>query len=165
MVRYIGLLLALVISGCATPSRTARVIHDEVSVGESLGKGATVTRVHGVLTMEVALPDRRVLRRQATNAWPDAGEAYLVNAWRGLVELSHAKYHALGQSSAPFAENQTSCQDELTNQYTPDNTRATGTLSQGATPSTFRSIGKTTIDQAAVTIREFCLMTRGRKGK
>src|SRR5438552_3166338 len=87
-----------------------------------------VPPAHGVLSLEVRTPDGQVHRRVAPNAWPKAGEAYLVNAWRGLMPLSDARYHALGTSTAAFAENQTQCQAELTNQYLVDNVRATGTL-------------------------------------
>jgi hypothetical protein len=153
------LLLAWLLTACATvtPS-THRVIVDQLTVGESLG-APTVTAMHGILRLEVTTPDGQVHQRVALNAWPDAGEAYIVNAWRGLVPLSDARYHALGTSTAAFAEGQTQCQAELTNQYLVDNVRATGTLAQGATPSTFRTVGVNTIDRSGVVLGEFCLMT------
>jgi len=170
------LFLTLLLSACTTGSPTERVISDDLMIGESLGDatpptrmhgslkislggGAPPTRMRGVLTLEITTPGGQIHRRVAPNAWPKSGEAYIVNAWRGLVPLSEARYHAFGTSTVPFAENQTQCQAELTNQTLVDNVRATGTLAQGPTPNTFESVGVTTIDRSGVVIGEFCLMT------
>jgi len=176
MTRSRWLLMALVLSACATVSPTERVISDDLMIGESLGDAAARTRMHGVLELSlgagvpttqlhgvlslvVTTPDGQVHRRVAPNAWPKSGEAYIVNAWRGLVPLSDARYHALGTSTAAFAENQTQCQAELTNQYGVDNVRATGTLDQGPTPNAFQSLAKNTIDRSGVVLGEVCIMT------
>jgi hypothetical protein len=122
--KRIGLLIALLLSACTTVSPIERVIYDDLMIGESLGGGAPstrmrggapTTRMHGVLKLEVTTPDGQVIRRVALNAWTDAGAAYIVNAWRGLVPLSDARYLALGTSTAAFAKSQTQCQAELTN--------------------------------------------------
>jgi hypothetical protein len=182
MTRSRWLLLALVLSACATVSPAERVISDDLMIGESLGDaapptrmhgvlklslggGASTTQMHGVLSLEVTTPDGQVHRRVAPNAWPKSGEAYLVNAWRGLVPLSDARYHALGTSTAAFAENQTQCLAELTNQYLVDNVRATGTLAQGPTPNTFESVGRNTIDRSGVVLGEVCIMTNPTVGQ
>jgi hypothetical protein len=142
-------------------------IHDSVGISESVsGVPSSVTRMHGVLTLQVHAPTGELLSEQVMpNAWPAAGEAYLVDVWRGLQPFSNARYHGLGSSSTPFAESQTGCVSELTTAYQTDNVRATGTLAVGATPSVFKSVGLNVIDQPGVTIREFCLMTNANVGQ
>ena len=165
MTRYLWLLIALLLSACATVSPTERVISDDLTIRESLGGGTPLTRMHGVLELEIMTPDGQVIRRVAPNAWSAAGAAYIVNAWRGLVPLSDARYHALGTSTAAFAGSQTQCQAELTNQYLVDNVRATGTLAQGPTPSTFKSVAQNTIDCSGVVLGEVCLMSNPNVGQ
>jgi len=142
-------------------------VQDSISISESVsGAPSSVTRMHGVLTLEVHGPSGELLSEQVMpNAWPDAGEAYLVDAWRGLVPLPNARFHGLGTSATAFAESQTGCLSELGAAYTPDNVRATGTLEVGATPSVFGTVGVNLIDQPGITIREMCLMTNANVGQ
>ena len=72
-------------------------VQDSISISESVsGAPSSVTRMHGVLPLEVHGPSGELLSEQVIpNAWPDAGEAYLVDAWRGLVPLSNARFHGL----------------------------------------------------------------------
>ena len=171
MARRLGLLgLAALgyLLGALTISLAQSVtIQDSISISESVsGVPSSVTRMHGVLTLTVHAPTGELLSQQVMpNAWPAAGEAYLVDVWRGLQPFSNARYHGLGSSATAFAESQTGCVSEITTAYTPDNVRATGTLAVGATPSVFKSVGLNVIDQPGVTIREFCLMTNANVGQ
>jgi hypothetical protein len=65
MTRSRWLATALLLSACATVSPTERVIHDELRIGESLGGAAPITRMHGVLKLEVITPDSQVHQRVA----------------------------------------------------------------------------------------------------
>lgn len=112
----------------------------------------------GVLKLEVSVAGKPIAMVSALNAWPNSGEQYLVDSWRGLQTLSNARYHALGTSATAFAETQTACVAEFTGEYQTDNQRAQGTLAVGASPNVFRTVGTNVID-IATTVREFCLMT------
>lgn len=93
----------------------------------------------------------------------NAGENYLVDAFQGTVEPENLRYHGIGTGSVAAAETDTGCGTELTTQYNPDNTRATGSLTEGASTNIFRTQGTITVD-ATVTVAEFCLMSQAATG-
>lgn len=93
----------------------------------------------------------------------DAGEQFLVDAWQNIVELEIMKYHGIGTSTASAAEANTGCTTELTTEYNPDSTRATGSLTEGTATNIFRTVGTNTVD-AAVAITEWCLMSQAATG-
>ena len=82
-----------------------------------------------------------------------AGVGFIVDAFQGLVELEDMKYHGIGTGSTAEASGDTALATELTTQYNPDNTRATGTTAEGAAANVFRTVGTNTVD-AAVGIEE-----------
>ena len=79
----------------------------------------------------------------------DAGVGYIVDAFQNLTELENMKYHGLGTGTTAEAASQTGLVTELTTQYNPDNTRATGSLTEGAGANVFRTVGTNTVDGAA----------------
>lgn len=92
----------------------------------------------------------------------NAGEAFLVDAWQNLVELENMKFHGIGTGSTAAAEGNTGCETELTTVYNPDNTRATGSLTE-ASASVFRTVGTNTVDGSAA-ITEWCLLSQAATG-
>ena len=92
----------------------------------------------------------------------DAGVAFLVDAWQNSVELENMKYHALGTGSTAEAASQTALVTELTTQYNPDNTRATGSLTETSAP-VFATVGTNTVD-ASATIAEHAVMSQAATG-
>lgn len=93
----------------------------------------------------------------------DTGVAYIVDAFQNSVELETMKYHALGTSAAAEGAGQTALTTELTTQYNPDNTRATGTLTEGATANIFKTVGTNTLD-AGATVEEHGLLNQAATG-
>lgn len=83
----------------------------------------------------------------------DVGVGYIVDAFQNIVELENMKYHGLGTSAAAEAVGNTGLTTELTTQYNPDSTRATGTTIEGATANVYRTVATNTVD-AACTIEE-----------
>lgn len=75
-----------------------------------------------------------------------AGVNYLVDAWQNSVELENFKYHSLGTGSTAEANGDTGLVTELTTEYNPDSTRATGSLTEGASANIFRTVGTNTLD-------------------
>ena len=75
------------------------------------------------------------------------GVRYIADAFRGTVEPETQKFHGLGTGATAEVIGNTALQTELTTQYNPDNTRATGTLA-GAT-NVFTTVGTNTVDASA----------------
>lgn len=78
----------------------------------------------------------------------DTGVGHLVDARQNLVEPETINYHGLGTGGTAEAASQTALVTELTTQYNPDNTRATGTQSEPAS-NQYRSVGTNTVDATA----------------
>jgi hypothetical protein len=94
----------------------------------------------------------------------DAGVAFLVDAWQNLVELENLRYHGIGTGATAESASQTALVTELTTQYNPDNTRATGTLTEGASANIFRSVGTNTLDSGTPAVTEHGLFSQAATG-
>lgn len=104
---------------------------------------------HGALSLSVirgktgmVLPFGLVGVRVVTTA----GVNFLVDAWQGTVELEILKYHGIGTGSTAENVTDTALVTELTTEYNPDSTRATGSLTEGASANIFRTVGTNTLD-------------------
>ena len=75
-----------------------------------------------------------------------AGVNFLVDALQGSVEPEILKYHGIGTGSTAEAVGDTALVTELTTEYNPDSTRATGSLTEGASANIFRTVGTNTLD-------------------
>lgn len=93
----------------------------------------------------------------------DAGVNFLVDALQNLVEPELLKFHGIGTGIVAEAVGDTALGTELTTQYDPDNTRATGTLTEGASANIYRTVGTNTVD-AAVAITEHGILTQAATG-
>lgn len=101
------------------------------------------------------------------NTIVNAGETALRDCFGGTgtptcTAVQAFKYHGLGTSSAAIAEADTGCTTELTTQYNPDSTRATGSQTNNGA-NIYRTVGTNTVD-ASVTVAEFCLMSQAATG-
>lgn len=92
-----------------------------------------------------------------------AGVNFLVDALQGTVEPEILKYHGIGTGTNAEASADTALQTELTTQYTSDNTRATGSLTEGASANIFRTVGTNTVD-ATVAITEHGILSQAATG-
>jgi len=93
----------------------------------------------------------------------NAGEAFLVDAWQNSVELENMKFHGMGTGTVDPAEGDTALGTELTTQYNPDGTRATGSLGE-ASASVFRTVGTNTIDSGTPAVTEWGLFSQATVG-
>jgi hypothetical protein len=94
-----------------------------------------------------------------------AGVGFLVDAWQNIVELEIMKYHGFGTGTNAENASDTALQTECTTETNPDNTRATGTLTEGASGNIFRSVGTATFDAAGPTaITEHGLLSQAAVG-
>lgn len=92
----------------------------------------------------------------------DDGVEYLVDAFQNSVELENMKYHGLGTSNAAENVNQAALTAELTTQYNPDSTRATGTTTEG-NANQYQTVATNTLDGAA-TVEEHGIFSASSSG-
>lgn len=76
------------------------------------------------------------------------GVALIVDALDNTLTDATIKYHGIGTGSTAEAAGDTALVTELTTQYNPDNTRATGTFSQPSA-NVSQSVGTNTVDATA----------------
>lgn len=82
----------------------------------------------------------------------DAAVARMIDAFQGLDVVTGWNFHGLGTGTNAEQVADTALQTELTTQYTTDNTRPAGVLTEGA-PNQLRSQATIGVD-ASVTIQE-----------
>lgn len=82
----------------------------------------------------------------STRVVTTAGVNYLVDALQNLVEPELLKFHGIGTGTNAEASADTALQTEITTGLNPDNTRATGSLGEGASANIFRTVGTNTVD-------------------
>jgi hypothetical protein len=75
----------------------------------------------------------------------DAGVAYLVDSWQNLTELELMKFHSLGTGSTAEAVGDTALVTELTTEYNPNSTRATGTTTE-TSANIYSTVATNTLD-------------------
>lgn len=81
-----------------------------------------------------------------------AGVNYLVDAFQGTVEPEVLKYHGIGTGSTAEAAADTALVTESTTALNPDNTRATGSLTEGASANIYRTVGTITADASIAAV-------------
>ena len=93
-----------------------------------------------------------------------AGVNFMVDAFQNLTELENMKYHGIGTGTNAEAVGDVALQTELTTEYNPDNTRATGTLTEGASANIFRTVGTNTLDAGTPSVDEHMILTQAATG-
>lgn len=97
----------------------------------------THIRADGEIT-ELGLASMRVVTT--------AGVGFLVDALQNLVEAEIMKYHGIGTGNTAESSSDTALVTESTTALNPDSTRATGSLTEGASGNIFRTVGTLTAD-------------------
>jgi hypothetical protein len=77
------------------------------------------------------------------------GVGFITDGFQNLVELENMKYHGIGTGTNAEASGDTALQTELTTEYNPNSTRATGTTTEGASANIYRTVGTNTVDASA----------------
>lgn len=104
----------------------------------------------GALYIDVLRADGRRVRLglASLRVVTDTGVGFLVDAFQNLVELENMKFHGIGTGTNSEAAANTTLQTELTTQYNPDSTRATGSTTE-TTANVYRTVGTNTVDASA----------------
>jgi hypothetical protein len=94
-----------------------------------------------------------------------AGVNFLVAVWTGVGTLGNMKFHGIGRGSGAESSGDTLLGTELTTEYNPDNTRATGSTVVGASNNIIKSVGTNTLDgNPASAIQEHGLFSSSASG-
>lgn len=115
--------------------------------------GLTVIRANGKRE-ELGIVSRKVVTT--------AGVGFIVDAFQNIVELENMKYHGIGTGGTAEATGDTALVTELTTQYNPDGTRATGTTTE-TSANIYRTVATNTVD-AAVAITEHGIFSQATVG-
>ncbi len=91
------------------------------------------------------------------------GKGFLVDAWQNIVEMEIMKFHGVGTGTNAAAAGDTALQTEITTQINPDSTRATGSLTEGASANIFRTVGTVSFDGSAA-VTEWGLFSQAATG-
>jgi hypothetical protein len=91
------------------------------------------------------------------------GVGFLVDAWQNSVELENMKYHGVGTGTNAESNADTALQTESTAILNPNDTRATGSTTEGASANIFRSVGTATFDGAGA-ITEHGILSQSATG-
>jgi hypothetical protein len=81
------------------------------------------------------------------------GVGAIVDAFQNSFELETFKYHGIGIGTGSESASDTALGTELTTEYEVNNTRPTGTTTEGASANIYRSVATNTVD-ASVAITE-----------
>lgn len=99
---------------------------------------------------EVGIEDWGIVSRKVVT---DVGVGYIVDAFQNIVELENMKYHGLGTGTTAEAAADTALVTELTTEYNPNSTRATGTTTEGAA-NVYVTVATNTLDSGTPAITE-----------
>lgn len=93
-----------------------------------------------------------------------AGVNFLVDAFQNSTELENLKYHGIGTGNTAEAAGDTALVTELTTEYNPNSTRATGTTTEGASANIYRTVGTNTLDSGTPAITEHGVFSQAATG-
>ena len=129
------------------------------------GKIGGVATLHAQLFLTVfrADGDRLPYGLASVKLVTDAGVDFIVDAFQNTTEIELFNFHGIGLGSTAEAATETALVTELTTQYNPDNTRATGTQGEGASTNIYQTVGTNTVD-ATVLLREHGILTQAATG-
>lgn len=94
----------------------------------------------------------------------DTGVGFIVDAFQNLVELENMKFHGIGTGSTAENATDTALVTELTTEYNPDSTRATGTTTEQAA-NIYKTVATNTLDGTpGAALREHGVFTQAATG-
>jgi hypothetical protein len=93
-----------------------------------------------------------------------AGVNFIVDAFQNTQEVENLKFHGIGTGTNAEAAGDTALQTELGTAYNPDNTRATGSLAEGASANIFRTVGTNTLDSGTPAVTEHGILSQAATG-
>lgn len=93
----------------------------------------------------------------------NAGAGFITDAFQNLVELENMKFHGIGTGAVAEAAADAALGTELTTQYNPDNTRATGSTTE-VSAQVFQTVGTNTLDSGTPAVTEHGVLSQAATG-
>jgi len=130
-----------------------------------LSAGMRMNSSFGVLRLRVLRGDGRVenLGVASMRVVTTAGVGAIIDAFQNLVELENFKYHGLGTGTNAEASSDTALQTELTTEYNPNSTRATGTQTENGA-NVYRTVATNTLDSGTPAVTEHGVLSQAATG-
>jgi hypothetical protein len=125
-----------------------------------------VLRYHGLFLAglvpaeAVIVEDYGIVSRKVVTT---AGVGFIVDAFQNLVELENMKFHGIGTGTTAEAVGDTALVTELTTEYNPNSTRATGSTTENGA-NVYRTVGTNTLDSGTPAVTEHGLFTQAATG-
>ena len=137
----------------------------KIVLGSFIARRAGLMHAYGALFLTVTKADGRRIQYglASLRVVTTVGVGFIVDAFQNSVELETMKYHGIGTGTTAAAVGDTGIETELTTQYTSDNTRATGTTTEGASANIYRTVGTNEVD-ATVAITEHGILSNATVG-
>jgi hypothetical protein len=109
---------------------------------------------------ELRIEDHGVVCRKVVTT---AGVNMIVDAFQNLDELEDLRYHGIGTGAGAEAVGDTALGTELTTEYNPDSTRATGTQTENGA-NVYQTVGTNTLDSGTPAITEHGIFDQAATG-
>lgn len=93
-----------------------------------------------------------------------AGVNFIVDAFQNTTEVENFKFHGIGTGTGNEASGDTALGTELTTEYATDNTRPTGSQTEGASANIYRTVATITLDSGTPAITEHGIFTQAATG-
>lgn len=97
---------------------------------------------YGALSMVVTRGDGQVIDYglASLRVVTTTGVNFIVDAFQNTTEVENLKFHGYGTGTNAEASGNTALQTELTTEYATNNTRPTGTTTEGASANIYRTV-------------------------
>lgn len=131
-----------------------------------LARALKVPHIYGQLSLTVIRGDGKIedYGLASLRVVTTVGVGFIVDAFQNLVEVENMKFHGIGTGVAAEAVGDTALGTELTTQYNPDSTRATGTTTEGASANIYRTVGTNTLDSGTPAVTEHGVLSAASAG-
>lgn len=138
----------------------ARVVVIESELRLRVVRGLGLARAGLIPWTDIRLEDYGVVSRKVVTT---AGVGFIVDAFQNLTELENMKFHGIGTGVGAEAVGDTALGTELTTEYNPNSTRATGTTTEAAA-NIYQTVATNTIDSGTPAITEHGVFTQAATG-
>lgn len=137
---------------------SAAVIESELRLKAMRGLGLVKA---GLLpAQELVVEDYGIVSRRVVT---DTGVGFIVDAFQNLTEIENMKFHGIGTGGAAEAAANTGLTTELTTEYNPNSTRATGTTTESAA-NIYQTVATNTLDSGTPSITEHAVFSAASAG-
>jgi hypothetical protein len=115
----------------------------------------SLTLIRGGQPFPLGIASMRVITTTGVN--------FLTDAFQNLTEIELLNFHGIGTGVAAEAVGDTTLGTELTTEYNPNSTRATGTQSEPSA-NVYRTVGTNTLDSGTPAITEHGILSQAATG-